>query len=251
MTVIDRDMETHANKQEPVRVRLLGGFSVRVGDSTVERDGWRLRKAAALVKLLALAPEHRLHREWIMDRLWPDLGKRSASNYLRRTLHAARNAIYPNAGSRYLASEDDHLVLCPEGTLWVDVEVFEAAAKTAHREREPAAYRAALELYTGELLPADLYEKWAEERRQELRRLKLALLAELAEIHESRGEYGPAIEALSAVTAEEPAREEAHSGLMRLYALSGRRSEALEQYEILEQALARGLVLGRTLPAAR
>ena len=55
--------ETSGSKREPVRIRLLGGFSVRVGDRTVERDKWRLRKAAALVKLLALAQDHRLHRE--------------------------------------------------------------------------------------------------------------------------------------------------------------------------------------------
>src|SRR4051794_31741245 len=39
------------NGREPVRVRLLGGFSVRVGDRVVDGGEWRLRKAAALVKL--------------------------------------------------------------------------------------------------------------------------------------------------------------------------------------------------------
>ena len=46
-----------------VQVWLLGCFEVRVGSLTIGEDGWRLRKAASLVKLLALAPGHRLHRE--------------------------------------------------------------------------------------------------------------------------------------------------------------------------------------------
>jgi DNA-binding SARP family transcriptional activator len=50
-----------------VRVKLLGCFSVSVGDRVIEQDEWRLRKAAALVKLLALAPSHRLHREQIIE----------------------------------------------------------------------------------------------------------------------------------------------------------------------------------------
>ena len=54
-------------------------------------------------------------------------------------------------------------MLCPEGQLWVDVEAFEEAAETARRSRDPAAYRAAIELYAGELLPEDRYEEWAEE----------------------------------------------------------------------------------------
>jgi tetratricopeptide (TPR) repeat protein len=96
-------------------------------------------------------------------------------------------------------------------------------------------------------LPADRYEEWAEDRRKQLRRLDVALLVELADIYEERGEYGPAIEALRRVTAEEPAHEEAHAGLMRLYALVGNNGEALTQYGRLEETLSREL---GTEPAA-
>ncbi len=40
---------------EPVRIGMLGGFRVSVGSRTIEESHWRLRKAAALLKLLALA----------------------------------------------------------------------------------------------------------------------------------------------------------------------------------------------------
>ena len=224
-------------KPEAVRVKMLGGFSVRIGFRTIGQNEWRLKNAASLVKLLALGPNHRLHREQVMDALWPHLGKRAASNNLRRTLYAARQVLDPTDGSLYLSSEEGWLALCPGGTIWTDVGTFEEAAGTARREREPAAYRAALDLYAGELLPADRYEGWAEQKRGELRRLHLDLLVELAGIYEERGEYGPAIEALTNATAREPAREEAHAGLMRLYALSGRRAEAIRQYEVLEEVL--------------
>jgi len=74
----------------PVRVRLLGGFGVWVGSRAVGEGAWHLRKAKSLVKLLAIAPGHALHREQIMDLLWPELGKRPASNNLRGSLHGAR-----------------------------------------------------------------------------------------------------------------------------------------------------------------
>jgi DNA-binding SARP family transcriptional activator len=104
-------------KRNVVRVWLLGGFRVSVGSATIPQDAWRLRKAAALVKLLALAPGHRKHREQAMDLLWPDSGRKAASNSLRTTLHTARKVLDPAMGSRYLASEDESLVLCPEGDL--------------------------------------------------------------------------------------------------------------------------------------
>jgi predicted ATPase/DNA-binding SARP family transcriptional activator/DNA-binding CsgD family transcriptional regulator len=232
---------------EAVRIWLLGGFRVSVGSRTIEDKQWRLKKAAALVKLLALLPAHRLHREQAMDLLWPDSGRRAASNNLRQTLHAARNALDPTAGSRYLASQDESLVLCPGGDLWVDVETFQQSAASARRSREPAAYRAALDLYAGELLPTDRYEEWAEEHRRRLQETYLSLLLGLAGLHEERGEYEVAIEALRTVLSEEPTREEAHAGLMRVYALMGIKGEALVQYERLEQAFSREL---GTEPAA-
>ena len=226
---------------ETVRVWLLSGFRVSVGPRRIEQSEWRLKKAAALVKLLALAAGHRLHREQVMDLLWPHSGRKAASNSLRQAIHAARKALDPEQGSRYLASQDGLLSLCPEGALWVDVEAFEGAARTASRTEEPSAYEAALDLYAGELVPQDRYEGWAEERRRELRELYFSLLIELALFHEERGEYGSAAETLRRVVSEEPAREEARAGLMRLAALSGRKAEALGHYEALKENLTREL----------
>jgi predicted ATPase/DNA-binding SARP family transcriptional activator/DNA-binding CsgD family transcriptional regulator len=232
-----------------VRIWLLGGLRASVGPRTIEGDTWRLKKAASLVKLLALSPGHRLHREQVMDLLWPDSGRRAASNSLRQTLHAVRRTLAsdPSAGSRYLASQDESLVLCPGGSLWVDVEAFEEAAVMARRSRDPAAYGAAIELYAGDLLPEDRYEEWTEARREELRQLDLMLLMELAGLYEARDEYGLAIDALRNATANEPALEEAHVALMRLHALSGRPERALAQYERLRDVLLKGL---GTQPAA-
>jgi Ca2+-binding RTX toxin-like protein len=103
--------------------------------------------------------------------------------------------------------------------------------------REPAAYRAALELYAGDLLPRDRYEEWTEERRTGLRRTYLALLLELAALHEERGDFGRAIDALREVISSEPA----HVSLMRVYARTGQRYQALRQYEHLHQVLRREL----------
>jgi hypothetical protein len=52
-----RSFETPmGEKRKAVRVWMLGGFRVAVGSRTIEGNEWRLRKAAALVKLIALAP---------------------------------------------------------------------------------------------------------------------------------------------------------------------------------------------------
>jgi predicted ATPase/DNA-binding CsgD family transcriptional regulator len=228
---------------EAVRVWLLGGFRVSVGERAIGEDEWRLRKAGSLLKLLALAPGHRLPRERAMDLLWPDLGPKAAANNLHHALHVARKTLDAGlpAASGYLSLRAGRLALCPDGPVWVDVEAFEGAAGAARRAREPAAYRAALNLYAGDLLPGDLYEEWAEGRRTELRETYLALLAEVAGLYEDRGEHASAVEVLQGLAAEEPTREEAHVGLMRLYAANGQRGRALNQYERLREVLRREL----------
>jgi predicted ATPase/DNA-binding SARP family transcriptional activator/DNA-binding CsgD family transcriptional regulator len=233
--------EDARSKPEVVRIGLLGGFRLWVGPQLIEKDRWRLRKAASLVKLLALAPGHRLYREQLMDLLWPHLDRKDASNNLRRALHVARRALESDPSApRYLISHGEHLALCPDGPLWVDVEAFEEAAETARRSRDHAAYQAALALYAGDLLPEDRYEDWAEDRRRQLRQNYLDLLVEMAALCEERGDLASAIDALREAVSEEPQHEQAHADLMRLYAKSDQRHKALRQYERLRQALRRG-----------
>jgi predicted ATPase/DNA-binding SARP family transcriptional activator/DNA-binding CsgD family transcriptional regulator len=236
---------------QTLRIWLLGGFRVSVGSRSIEEGEWRLRKAAALVKLLALEPGHRIHRERVRDLLWPEMDETAQANNLRQALHAARRILEPetppDTASLYLERRGELLELCPNSPLWVDVEAFEEAVAAARRAGDTATYRAALDLYAGDLLPEDRYEGWTEERREGLRGTYLGLLLGLAKLHEERGETEEAVEALRRLLAVEPAQEEAHARLMRLYALSGRRAEALGQYERLREELSRDL---RVEPAA-
>src|SRR5215218_854024 len=224
---------------QTLRIWLLGGFRISVGSRSIAEEEWHLRKAGSLLKVLALSPGHRLHREQAMELLWPELDPKAALNNLHYALHVARRTLEPSAGaaSGYLHLRGESLALSSVGPVWVDVEAFEEAAITARHSREPAAYRAAIDLYSGELLPQDRYEAWAEERRAQLRGVYLSLLLELAALYEERKEFGEAIEALGRAVAEDPTHEDAHAALIRLYALLGRRREALRQYERLREAL--------------
>ena len=111
--------------EEILRVSLLERFEVSVASRVVAEEGWRLRKAASLAKLLALVPYHRLHREQSMELRWPDLAPRPAANDLHQTLHAARRTLDPNAADfRHLILRDELLFLCLDGALRVDVDAL-------------------------------------------------------------------------------------------------------------------------------
>jgi hypothetical protein len=113
-------------------IQVLGGFRVRVGDRLIPDAAWSRHKGAALVKLLALAPGHRLPREQAQEWLWPELGPAVAANNLHRTLYAVRRALHPPDGRpSCLHLADDGLRLRAAGPTWVDVDAFEAATAAA------------------------------------------------------------------------------------------------------------------------
>src|SRR6266545_6197746 len=117
-----------------VRVELLGHFRVTVDDRVVSAGDWRRARSVALVKLLALAPGYRLHREQVMDALWPELAPDAAAGNLRKAVHYARQAL----GAREVIELDGEiLALAPRAELVIDAAVFEADAQTALRSREP------------------------------------------------------------------------------------------------------------------
>ncbi|HEY8602256.1 MAG TPA: BTAD domain-containing putative transcriptional regulator, partial [Thermomicrobiales bacterium] len=220
-----------------LRLRLLGGFQAAVGDEPIPDDAWARRKAQAVVKLLALSAGHALHREEVLEALWPEADPAAARNSLNQALHAARRALGPAAAQLRVAGE--RLILVPP--VWVDVAAFEGAALAARRSSDPALYEAALDLYTGDLLPENRYEDWAAGRREALRGTRLALLSEFAILQEGRGAPDLAIAALERAVEQEPANEEAHVALMRLHARVGRRDVAVRHWARLRDALRREL----------
>src|SRR5205085_893603 len=82
--------ETTLMASPGLAIHLLGGFRVTVGSRAIDEQEWSSRRARSLVKLLALAPHHRLHREQIMERLWPEMDLERSANNLHKVLHLAR-----------------------------------------------------------------------------------------------------------------------------------------------------------------
>lgn len=207
-----------------IEISLLGGFRVTVDGVASTGRHWTRRSAASLVKILALAPGQRLHREKVMDLLWPDDSPAECAPRLHKAAHYARRvAGHPDA----IVLRNEMVLLFPGATMTVDVIEFERLARAAAGAHDPDSAREALGWYRGELLPADQYDDWAVDRREllQLRRLDMLRIAE---------DWRELAEAA-------PSEENAHVRLMRAHIDAGDGSAALRQYEHLARVLDRDL----------
>jgi DNA-binding SARP family transcriptional activator len=191
---------------ERVEVILLGRFEVRVDARLVPAAEWKQGRARDLVKLLALAPGYRLTRDRVLDELWPQLGAEAAMANLHKAAHYGRRALGDPGG---IVLQGGVVVLAPGAQVETDVERFEASL-------DPA-------LYPGELLPEDLYARWAEERRRSLHGRYLESLR-------ASGRWEELAEA-------DPADETAQVAVMRARLAAGDRLGALRAFEELSAGL--------------
>jgi predicted ATPase/DNA-binding SARP family transcriptional activator/DNA-binding CsgD family transcriptional regulator len=227
-----------AEESSAFRITMLGGFSVAVGTHVIPADAWQRRSARTVVKVLALTPHQRMHREELADLLWPDADVETSSNNLRVALHAARRALRSATGDgpALLAQVDGHIALHPS-RVWTDVAAFQDAAERAHRAGTPSAYRAAIARYTGDLLPEDRYADWASAPRERLRNQYIGLLIGLADALAQHGTFDDEVEALEQVLALEPTHEEAATRLMLVLTRNGQRQRAIQVYQRLAAAV--------------
>jgi DNA-binding SARP family transcriptional activator len=229
-----------------LRLRLLGGFAAWVDDAPVDEGEWRRRKVGRLVKLLALAPGHTLHRDQVIDVLWPDLEPRAAAQNLHHTLYRARRALEPalerRGEPRFLRLREDMIELASPGELDIDLVRFERAALIAFASPyDVDLHREAVCRFGGELLPGDRFEDWAIDRRDEVQARYFELLLSLAEHERERGDLETALEALKRIVAVEPLHEEAQAMLIHLDGLAGRRHLAVAHYQRFRELLRRRL----------
>lgn len=210
----------YAAKVTEVAIQLLDRFSVTVDGISIPGDSWRSRRAADVIKLLALSPGHRLHRSQVMEAFWPDSDPQSSGANLRKAVHFARRAA---GDEQVLVVRQGMLVLWPDAEVHVDAEQFEDEARRALGTDDPAVCRDTLKQYPGDLLPDDRYESWLAEPQRRLRQRYLDLLRVAAWWRR--------------LADEDPTDEQAARSLMRAHLGAGERREAIRCFERLREAL--------------
>ncbi len=215
-------------------IQVLGPFEVR--KSRGELVDFGHRKVRALLVYLAVQYERPQTREHLASVLWARTGEERARHNLRQALSKLR-ALSPDL----LITPDDRVALDP-AACELDVLAFQELSRSDGEED----LRQALALYRGDLLEGYVaseadFQDWLEVARARLRKLACEVAARLSAALHARGAIPEAIEVLHRLLDLDRANESAHRRLMQLLAATGKRSEALRQYQECAAALAQEL----------
>ncbi len=229
-----------------LRIQTLGGFRVWREGVEVDPTEWGREKAVHLLQFFVTLRRKPLHKEEIIDRLWPDLdsetGNRDFKVALSITLKTLEPDRAPRAQSRFIRRYDLAYGLNLE-TAQVDADEFESFVEGGNHAlaRDVVAaiekYQRAIALYTGEYLPERRYEDWSSAERERLQTLALGTMTALAKLLLDSNPL-ESLRLTQRVLALDSAWEEAYRIQMKAHLAQGNRALALRVYQQCLQALA-------------
>jgi DNA-binding SARP family transcriptional activator len=224
-----------------IRVRLLGGFEVWAGERQIA--GFESQKVRALLTYLVCNRRRAFSRDHLAGMLWPERDGDAARHALRQAVYNLRSKL-PDGGASLLQVTNLEIGFVPRADLWLDIEAFEESLRLGSgRTVDPQHLSAAVQLYRGEFLAGFFvkdspdFEDWMVAEQVRLRDAAVEALHHLIESYSRRGEYRFGAHYARLLVSIEPLLEEAHRELIRLCALAGQRSRALNQYEELSRLL--------------
>lgn len=222
-----------------LEVKMLGGFTLRRGEISLEVSG-RSRKLYLLLACLIRERARGIPYEELGGLLWPGAGlDAGALNALKALLHRARRFLDALGAGACLLNRDGCCRWDPAVPLTLDAEEFcrlcqAGGEDEAHRT---ALWTQALGLYQGDLLPAAGDCPWAAEQAKALHALWLDTALRTLPLLAQEGQWDRA----AALSGDALRLEPCHEGLCRRHMEAllhlERRKEAVRAYQSLQEEL--------------
>ncbi|MFI2184248.1 BTAD domain-containing putative transcriptional regulator [Streptomyces sioyaensis] len=193
-----------SERNSRVVIRCFGGFRMTVGDLVIDWTKVRPRARAAM-RLLTMRAGRPVHREALIEALWPDMPPKSATANLQVAVSSLRSVLEPDRDRgkpRLVVRVGDAYLLNLPSDAYLDTLAFQTAltrgkqAKaTGDTDTAVQGLRDALAQYHGELLPEDGPAEWLQQDREIYRRQAADAAAELAAAELQAGNLQEAVAA--------------------------------------------------------
>ncbi|MCL4681449.1 MAG: GAF domain-containing protein [Rhodocyclaceae bacterium] len=222
-------------------LRCFGPLKIFCDGEKIPVDAFKRRKALRLLKTLVLMRGTPIHRDRLIELLWPDCSQPAAVNRLHGVVNALRSSLESRRRPRtseYIVCRDDFFHFNTDAPHSIDLFDFcdaEALARNALRqgeqERALDLLEKAVQLYRGDLFADDSEDETIEAQRVRLRHVYLDAVRELARLRTHLGHADEAIRVLRTALDIEPVAVDLYEALISQLLHLGRQAEARQQYE--------------------
>jgi DNA-binding SARP family transcriptional activator len=233
----------------PLVIRCFGPFEVVRDGRLLPASAFARRKALRLLQTLVLRRGAPMHRDELIELLWPGVPARSGANRLHGVLNVLRSALETGRSvgvSRYIVCRDNQYFFDTQAPHCVDLFDFLdllASARVIQRqggdERALGPLEDAVALYRGDLFAGDTDSDSFDLLRVNLRHSYLDAVRALVGLRIRWGQADSAVALMRTALEFEPEALDLHEALVTQLVRAGRISEARQQYDCCRAALRR------------
>ena len=247
--VFFRDLEKQPESPplgQKLQIFTLGRFYLAFAGQQIPTAKWKRKQAATLLKYLVAHLGRPVHREVLMEFLWPDDDQRRTWNRLKVIIHSLRQELRAAGLSEDVIETTNESYALRREAVWVDSSVFELSVAEGkalqYQEQWGSAlhrYKHARHLYKGDYLEEDVYADWCMVQREQLREIFLSLLAGMADCYGELDHYSEAAQVCRTALVVDPGRESFYRALMEHLVRLDRADWAIAEYQKCQKFLKR------------
>ena len=220
------------------------------GKFDIEQSGCHIElkvapKAQELLCYIIIHQQQPFPREALSEILWENHPPRKSRKYLRQAIWQLQSSLKLHGNHIYSLILVDPKWVCfnSDANCSVDVRDFERVFNQINilhvhdmQNSDFDLVQDALKLYKGNFLEG-WYQEWCIVERERYQRMYLVMLDKIIQYCEINQKYDVGLVYGARILCMDRASERAHRQMMRLYMLSGDRSQAIRQYKHCEEAL--------------
>jgi len=200
--------------KQPLRIFTLGHFGLAIAGTGLEVDNWKRQQAVLVLKLLVNQVGRPVHRERLMDCLWPDADTTRGWQRLKVTISFLREKLRTGGAPSETIETVGQSYILRRDAVWVDSDAFCDLVAAGWRSLKGGAvsearsrFEEAQSLYRGDYLEDEPYMDWCAEERERLREVYLEMLDGMAKCFTQDGLYMEAVQICKAALHSDPGRE--------------------------------------------
>ncbi|TGJ98495.1 transcriptional regulator [Leptospira langatensis] len=234
-----------AQNSKKLRVKVLGPLELDLDGKKISAAEYSSKKKLLkLIKLLLVRYGKGIHKEELLENLWPGMSEKNALNSLHALLFRLRKIL---GNPEAVVFAEDRLYFHPELVEADFVEFereYEKGGKLLRNKKEEeaiSAYRSAQELYKGDFFEFDLYFPESELKREYLRKNLIEIYKCLCEFAQRSGDAPSLLSDSESWIRLDDLDERAWRFHFESLQLLDRKNEALRKFEDMKKILKKEL----------